>query len=223
MRPNRCALVAFKLFFGLLGFSAVVTEIATLVERGVFNPVNFFSYFTIQNNVLVLATLILSAIAVASGTNDRLDTWRAAVTAYILVVGIGFSVLLANLEGQVLTAVPWDNTVLHYLMPMVMLVDYLIDRPRRRIPFRSGLRWLIYPVAYVGYSLIRGAVTDWYPYPFLDPATNGYTSVAVTVLGLLVLTLALIWAVTWLSGRTPHRNAQTTSQPRSESPSAASH
>lgn len=200
MRPTGNALIAFKLCFGLVGFSAVVTEVATLIERGVFDPVNFFSYFTIQNNILVAATLLLSAVAVASGTNDRLDTLRAAVTAYILVVGIGFSLLLANLEGQVLTAVPWDNTVLHYLMPVVMLIDFLIDRPRRRLSFRRALLWLLYPVVYVAYSLIRGAVTGWYPYPFLDPTINGYARVAITVFGLLFLTVVLIWGITRLCG-----------------------
>ncbi|MGA8046237.1 MAG: Pr6Pr family membrane protein, partial [Dermatophilaceae bacterium] len=74
--------------------------------------------------------------------------------------------------GVDLTAVPWDNTVLHYIVPVAMLVDYLLDRPRRRLSFRASLLWLIYPLAYAGYSLIRGAIVDWYPYPFLDPGTN---------------------------------------------------
>lgn len=201
MRANPPTLIAFKMLFGLLGFSAVVTEIATLVDRGTFVASNFFSYFTIQNNILTFATLILSAVAVAAGKNDRLDMLRAAVTTYILVVGIGFAVLLADIQDVPLTAVPWDNTVLHYLMPLVMLLDYVIDPPRRRLPFRAGLVWLLYPVAYVAYSLVRGAAIDWYPYPFLNPATGGYAAVAVTVVGLLALTLALIWVVTRLSGR----------------------
>ena len=194
-------LIGYRVVIALLGFSAIVTEIATLVERGVFSPSNFFSFFTIQSNILVVVTLLLSALAAAAGDRDRFTTLRAAVTVYILVVGIGFSLLLSNLQGVDLTAVPWDNTVLHYIVPVAMLVDYLLDRPRRRLSFRASLLWLVYPVAYAAYSLIRGALVDWYPYPFLDPATNGAGAVAITILGLIVLGIGLIWVITRLSGR----------------------
>lgn len=44
MLQNKKFLISYKLFFALLGFSAIVTEIATAVERGTFNPANFFSF-----------------------------------------------------------------------------------------------------------------------------------------------------------------------------------
>lgn len=113
--------------------------------------------------------LILSAVAVAGGVENHRDHLRAAVVVYILVVGLGFALLLAGLDGVRFTAVRWGNVVLHYVMPPAMLVHYLIDRPRQKIGFRRGLTWLLYPSAYVIYSLIRGGVTGWYPYPFLDP------------------------------------------------------
>src|SRR5687768_13932518 len=98
MIQNKNVLIGYKLFFGLLGFSAIVTEIATIVERGRFNPINFFSYFTIETNILVVITLLLCAVAVAMGKNNKLDVLRSAVTVYILIVGIGFSLLLAGIE-----------------------------------------------------------------------------------------------------------------------------
>ncbi len=201
MIQSKNTLIGYKLFFGLLGFSAIITEIATIIERGRFSPVNFFSYFTIETNILVFVTLLLSAIAVAMGKNSKLDVLRSAVTVYILIVGIGFSVLLAGIEGITLTAVPWDNVVLHYIMPVAMLIDFLIDRPKRTIQFKKSLPWLLFPVVYVTYSLIRGALTGWYPYPFLNPEPNGYGGVAFTVLGLLVLSLGLSWVITKLSGK----------------------
>ena len=214
-------IVGYRILLALLGFSAIVTEIATLVERGVFTPANFFSFFTIQSNILVVVTLLLSAVALAAGDRDRFAALRAAVTVYILVVGIGFSLLLSNLQGVELTAVPWDNTVLHYIVPVAMLVDYLLDRPRRRLPFRASLLWLLYPLAYAAYSLIRGAIVGWYPYPFLDPETNGAGAVAVTVLGLIVLGVALIWVITRLSGRDPEGAGDGTTDGPSSTTAAA--
>lgn len=201
MLQNKKLLIGYKLFFALLGFSAIVTEIATIVERGRFNPANFFSFFTIESNILALVVLLLSAIAVAMGKNGKLDSLRGAVTVYMLIVGIGFSFLLAGLEDVALTAVPWDNTVLHYIMPIAMLVDFLIDRPKHKLAFKQSLYWLLFPIAYVAYSLTRGALVGWYPYPFLNPDTNGYGAIAFTSSCLLVLGLALAWGVCKLSGK----------------------
>lgn len=187
--------ISYKLVFGLLGLSALVTEVATLVERGTFDPANFFSYFTIENNMLAVATLLLSALAVAHGVNRKLDSLRRAVTVYILVVGLGFWLLLSGQKDVAFTAVPWDNIVLHYIMPLAMAGDLLLDRPARRQSFQSMLPWLVFPVAYVTYTLVRGPLAEWYPYSFLDPTDKGYGAVALTVAGILVLTLALMWAV----------------------------
>jgi len=201
MTQNKNVLIGYKLFFSLLGFSAIVTEIATIVERGRFNPANFFSFFTVESNVLAFAVLLLSAVAVAWGKNHKLDGLRGAVTVYMLIVGIGFSFLLAGLEGIALTAVAWDNTVLHYIMPTAMLIDFLIDRPKRTLAFKKFLYWLLFPVVYVAYSLTRGALTGWYPYPFLNPDTSGYGATAFAASCLLVLGVSLVWGVCKLSGR----------------------
>lgn len=200
MKTRAKALIGYKVFFALLGFSAIVTELAVVIERGSFNAVNFFSFFTIQTNILIFVTLLLSALATAYGKPQRwMDILRAASTVYILVVGIGFAILLSGLEGVALTAVPWDNTVLHYIIPIAVLIDYLIDRPSRKISFKTGIVWVAFPLLYVVYSLVRGSIVGWYPYPFLNPVSSSYGSVAVAVAGLLVLGIVLIAIVTWLS------------------------
>ncbi|MGB4762275.1 MAG: Pr6Pr family membrane protein [Candidatus Saccharimonas sp.] len=199
MITRRTALIAYKVFFALLGFSALVTEMVALIERQSLNLLNFFSYFTVQTNIVVFVTLLLSALFLAAGKERRLDGLRSATTVYILVVGIGFSLLLSTVQGLVLTAVPWDNTVLHYLIPMAVLVDFLIDRPRRTVSFRTALLWLLFPFTYAIYAFTRGALTGWYPYPFLNPSTNGVGAVIVTVIGLLVLGVALVAIVVRLS------------------------
>lgn len=203
MIKNKNILIAYKLAFSFLGFSAVVTEIATLAERGVFNPANFFSFFTIESNILVAITFLLSALAIAAGKKTRaLDALRGLSTMAALIVGIGFAVLLSGLEGLVLTAVPWDNVVLHYIIPVAALVDFIIDRPFTRFSLRSGLTWLLFPIIYVAYSLTRGALTGWYPYPFLDPRLSSYGDVVATISSLLVLGIVIVWLIVRFSGKT---------------------
>ncbi len=187
-------LISFKIAFALLGFSAVVTEIATLIERDRFIAFNFLSYFTIQSNVLALTVLILSAIALASNRRSRkLNLIRGAATLYMVITGIIFAVLLAGVEGAILTAVPWDNIVLHYIMPLALLVDWFVDKPNKSIVLKESLVWLVYPVAYIFYTLIRGHFIGWYPYPFLDPNNKGYAGVLVTALCIAALTAVLLY------------------------------
>jgi hypothetical protein len=112
-----------------------------------------------------------------------------------------FTVLLSGLDPARLTAVPWDNTVLHYLMPIGVTLDWLLDRPVRRIGFREALPWLGVPLVYVGYSLVRGPLVDWYPYPFLDPTDGGYGRVAVVSVVIAVVVAAFAWLVTRVPAR----------------------
>ncbi len=192
--------IIIKLALGLLGLSAIVTEIAVLSERDAFAPARFFGYFTILSNLLVAIVLIVSAVLTAAGCGRLVDAFRGATTTYVLVVGIGFSVLLAGLDDLVFTAVPWDNIVLHYVVPIGALVDLLVDPPRR-LRLRRSLVWLAFPLGYLAVSLVRGEITGWYPYPFLDPETDGGAAVAGTSAGLLLLGVLLIWGVCLLSGR----------------------
>jgi hypothetical protein len=200
MLKSKPFLVGYKLFFALLGFSALITEVVVLAERGTFNPVNFFSFFTIESNIVAVAALLIGAMYAAAGQSHKIDLFRGAATTYILIVGLGFSFLLAGLEDTAFTAVPWDNVVLHYLMPLALIVDFIIDRPKQPITFKAAIWWLLFPVAYLIYSLTRGYFTGWYPYPFLNVEANGYQYVITGILGIVVIGLLVTGVVTLVSG-----------------------
>jgi hypothetical protein len=74
-----------------------------------------------------------------------------------------------------------------------------------RIALSQAMVWLAFPVVYLVYSLIRGPIVDWYPYPFLDPGHNGYGAVAVTSLMLLVMSAALAAGLAWTTQRASSR------------------
>jgi hypothetical protein len=188
-------LPAIKTLFALLGFSALVTEIATLVARHRFNAGDFFSYFTVESNTLAVISLLLGAYAASSGWASRaLDFFRGAVAFFMTTVILIFIVLLSGYPASDLTAVPWDNTVLHYIMPVVLIVDWLIGARVAPFGFRAAASWLAFPVAYLVYSLIRGPIAHWYPYPFMDPSTRGYVGVLVTSVVIAVI-LAILAAL----------------------------
>jgi hypothetical protein len=204
VEPRRSLLTAYRLVIALVIFAALVTEISTLVERGRLEPGNLFSYFTIEANAFAVAVLLISIGW--GGSSRALVMLRGAATLYMAVTGIVFSLLLAGIEGAEFTAVPWDNTVLHFLGPIAVVLDWFLDLPRARIAYGGAMVWLVYPLAYGAYSLIRGAIVDWYPYPFLDPDRHGYPSIAATMLGLTLFGAVLTWILVVLTGRqgAPH-------------------
>jgi hypothetical protein len=56
---------------------------------------------------------------------------------------------------------------------------------RSSLRWKDAFWWLAYPAAYCTYTLLRGAVSGWYPYPFLDANTLGYARVSVNAVMLL--------------------------------------
>jgi hypothetical protein len=175
------------------------------VARHQFDAGNFFSFFTVEANTLAVISLALSSVALAAGTMSRaLDLFRGAVTLYMTTTILIFIVLLSGYPSKDLTAVPWDNTVLHYLMPVIIMVDWLIAPPRRGITYRSAVVWLAFPLAYLFYSLIRGHFVHWYPYPFMNPTHHGYLGVIITSIVIAVI----LAAITWIISRTPGWSAR---------------
>jgi hypothetical protein len=52
---NRSVVIAaYRVGFAVLTLLAIVVQFTDLAARGVLNPVNFFSYFTIQSNLIAL-------------------------------------------------------------------------------------------------------------------------------------------------------------------------
>ena len=189
MKHKRIALTGFKTFFALLALSSILLEIVTLIGRSAFDAGNFFSFFTVLSNLFAVVVLLCSAICTYRNRSSvALDVLRGGSTLFMVLTGVVFAILLSDLDPALLTAVPWDNTVLHYIMPIVLFVDWLIDPPKSRLRYRHAVMWLLFPLAYVVYTLIRGPIVDWYPYPFLNPANGGYMQVFVICIGISVFT-----------------------------------
>ena len=112
------------------------------------------------------------------------------------VVGVVFGLLLSHLESDLIA---WVNFVTHYWMPVVMVLDWLVQPPKAKLVPKHIWFWIIYPIAYLVYSLVRGAVVHWYPYWFLNPheSPGGWRGVmlysgAITI-GFLLISFTLLW------------------------------
>jgi hypothetical protein len=182
-RRKRMSLLRLPL--ALLTLVALTSQFAWGLQQPHFNPVNFFSFFTIASSTFVV--MVLLAVVVSNPTHE-LDVFRGAAVLAVMLVWIVFSFLLSSLESTVL---PWVNVVLHYVVPPLMLADWMIDPPQTRLSFPDVLTWLLFPAAYVIYTLLRGSYIGWYPYWFLNPGTVGYFGVLAYCAGIFVLTTGI--------------------------------
>jgi hypothetical protein len=128
-------------------------------------------------------------------------TLRGTATLGIIVTGLVYAVLLAPASADVDVTLRWVDFVVHTMAPIVGLLDWLVDRPRSRVPFRTAVSWLAFPVVWLAYTMIRGALTDWYPYPFLDPDEVSAGSIIATCLAITALFVVLAAGLRWSSGR----------------------
>jgi len=163
--------------------------------------VRLFSFFTILTNLLV--AVAAAGLALPRG---RLHDWaarpasRAAVTLHILVVALIFHALLRNMVQPGLLGW-WGNMLVHQLAPAAWTTCWLAFPAHGGIDRAAPLRWLIYPLLFAGWTLLHGAPSGWYPYPFMDVAQLGYPAVLRNLALIGLVFLALGYALRWLDGR----------------------
>ena len=185
-----------RIFFAVLATTGVVAQLMQSLGADR-STINFFSYFTIQSNMIAIAVFFWMALKSDNeGGRISLDIIRGAPVFYLAVTGIIFAVLLSGLP---LITVPFANTILHKIMPVVMIVDWIIDAPEKDLSFRKALVWMVYPLGWLLYTIVRGYLIEWYPYPFLDPIKmGGYGNVMETILLILSGGVFVIWVIVWI-------------------------
>ncbi len=196
---------AVRFGFGVLGIVALLwIPLRNLGVDG-FSLGNYLSYFTIESNIFGVFVLVTGGLL--DPTGRRWQTLRGAATLYLLITGVVYAVLLANID--VMLQDRWINDVLHRVLPIVLVADWLLVPARLGISMRLVASWLIYPAVYGVYSLIRGAMVHWYPYPFLDPRTQGYASLFI---GLVVLAVVFAFLAAAIAGLGTLRSAHPASE-----------
>jgi hypothetical protein len=175
--------VTIRTAFGVLRLTMAVLCIVALVARFIwglgsstFTAGNFFAYLTIESNMVFVVVSVLAGILALRGTDDPawLDTLRASVLSGTVSSGVVFAFLIqqAGARGFRLD-VPWSDQVLHFWLPTIALLDWVIAPGRGRALWRSVIFVLVFTLGWGGATLIRGEFVGWYPYFFLDPAQLG--------------------------------------------------
>lgn len=179
-----------------IAWIAVLTQYYLMIQNSVTSlsesTVRFFSFFTILTNSLVA---VFFTFSLAGQKGRHLSVLHqpgtlTAVTVYISVVGIIYQVILRQ---------TWDPTglqkivdeLLHSVIPVMVIVFWYLYEDKAGVTFRQIPQWLIYPLIYLAYILIRGNFSGFYPYPFINVTVIGWPDVWINSIMITVLFIGL--------------------------------
>lgn len=201
MKVNEmCTMVKYQRTFALISAAvcwfAVITQAVLMIENRVASlsetVVRFFSFFTILTNVLVAITFTVNGLP----GNTRLSSLlsrpgnQTAVAVYILVVALIYNAILRFIWSPTGMQQLVDE-LLHLVIPVLFLVYWIWFVLKLSFDFSKIFYWMIYPLVYLVWIISRGAVSGFYPYPFVDASKLGYHRVAINCGLILILFLFL--------------------------------
>lgn len=197
------------LFTGaMLGWFALILQLYLIIENRTASVpetiLRYFGFFTILTNILT--ALCFSFVLAGKNIFFHKPGTQAAIGVYILVVGLVYNLVLRFLwkpEGMTRLA----DELLHSVMPLFYLIYWFIYGSKQPLQWKQVWAWMLYPLVYVLYTLLRGSIVGYYPYPFINVTALGYPVVLRNslLLTFVFLGLALLFvAITrWKNKRSP--------------------
>lgn len=91
------------------------------------------------------------------------------------------------------------DVALHTALPALVLLWWAAYAPKRGLRLGMAFGWLVWPLVYAPYILVRGLTTGFWPYPFADLDALGPWRLSTNVAGLCAGFLGFGLAVTALA------------------------
>jgi hypothetical protein len=192
---------AIQFVINLFDLVPIESEYPTLLgghpagAAGIFGRLtDSFSYFTIWSNLVVVIVLFL-LYRNPDRNSFRFKVLRLDSLLMITITGVVYHILIRPYFPPVSWNV-YSDIFLHTITPIVTVLIWILVGPRNWISIKIVFYSLLVPIIWLGYTLIRGAIIDKYPYDFLDVITLGYLTVLITVV--ILVTIGLLIAFGYL-------------------------
>ena len=205
--------ICYKIVIALLISIGISLNMLRTVSK-----ISMVSYFTLQSNALCLCIFIGSIyleIRDKNYKNNKYYIVKGTMVISILLTGIIYQIgLLPNnfkmdaLSNYQITDIA--NLILHFLAPILVLMDYIIFDEKGHFKIYYPLFWLSFPIFYLIYVYVYGNLggsffniggSDKYAYFFLDYEVIGYIGVLrwciLILIGIEVLSYLLVF-IDWL-------------------------
>ena len=190
--------------FALL--ASVVWQVSDRLIHNVFRPGEYFAYLTIQSSLIAAVILAVAGVRELQGKADTkvLTLARLSTASYAIIVGVVYNALLRGtvvLPGDPDYGYDWPvapNEILHVWGPLFIFLDFVLTITVTKLKFKQIFWVLLYPLAWLAFTVIRGLITDWWPYNFLNPNLGG-GAVGVGIFVVEIMAFLLTSAVISLS------------------------
>jgi len=180
----------------LLGWFALVGQFYLIILNRITSIpeiiIRYFSYFTILTNLLVA----ICCTALLTNRNSKIKSFFSrqntltAVAVYITVVGLVYNSILRFLWNP--QGLQWIvDELLHSVIPLLFIAFWLLIVLKGKFQWKNVLAWLLYPLIYLVFVLLRGLPSSFYPYPFIDVDKIGYYKTFINSSGMLLAFLAV--------------------------------
>ncbi|MDD2429619.1 MAG: Pr6Pr family membrane protein [Eubacteriales bacterium] len=186
--------VLFKLLL------CAAATLGVLIQIGVFTGVirwSVLNYYTLMSNVLCALYFFPAMLHESKGRDTLLPILKGAVVTGITITGLIYHFVLAG-SFEMQGTLSLSNFLLHYVVPLMAVTDWLLFSSKGNYRFTSPFMWLLLPDGYFLYAVIRvalGATLGYdgnrYPYPFLNADALGWGRVIANGLALNLFFLVL--------------------------------
>ncbi|MBD5785694.1 Pr6Pr family membrane protein [Cellulosimicrobium terreum] len=185
---------------GLYRLFLVVLALVGTREIWLHGDVEGLVYFTNQTGFLVAVTFAWAGIASVLRRRQPPGWFKGVVTLAAAITGLvaWFVLEPESPDAPAVFLGLTDGQIEHQVLPLAVFADFVLFDAHRRFRGLTALQWLVYPVAYFVFALIRGFVSPGseYPYGFVDLDALGWAGLGVNLLlygaGFFVLGLVLV-------------------------------
>ena len=190
---SRLFSISYKLILVVVGLFGL------LLNFGVFDgrfDLKVLCYFTVLSNLLCVVYFIFSLIYLKKYFHDEnKTTWNPTLKG-IATMSITVTLIVAHFilgGGKFISGTTMGISMLvsHYIVPIMMILDWLLFDKKGYIKKASPIVWTSGPLVYFIYSIIAAQFGEIYPYPFMDVDTLGWLRVFYNVIVLSIFFIAL--------------------------------
>lgn len=166
--------------------TAVWVQIAGLVSQGDFVWAQYFSYLTILTVIATCLALLYGGFQSFTSEKESVATTstRHVLTTLALLAGVIYHLLLRDATDPNNPFTAWSSLpmqIFHTVLPLYLVIDWVINPHRARSPWVTLIGSLGLPGVWLGFTLLRGSQTGWYPYDFVNPTIAGVSGVLAAV------------------------------------------
>lgn len=194
----RNTLGLFRLLLGVALLGSVTWQVVNRIAAGLFRPAEYFTFFSITTSIFAGVVALYGAYVLFTNKpeTERLMSLRLITTVSMIIVGVVYHALLTDSAidprdiGYEWPVIP--NLVIHTWAPIAIVFDYLLSVRGPVQKWRKSLWVIAYPLSWLGFSIVRGLIDNWWPYWFINPNSEiGVTGVIGYVLAISLAFISL--------------------------------